>query len=139
MHENRETSEAPAAKPGGRAAGEGESHTARVYVSEESHSGVVPMSHSNKDRRSFAENEEGRPLVKENARQPNTHPTQSGKGDFPIVISVDRMIFKRSCYRDFRVHCRPTDGSPAIRWVLERCRFQSDGKLAVYRLESQRS
>src|SRR6266699_294957 len=78
MHENRETSEAPAAKPGGRAAGEGKSHTARVYVCEESHSGVVPMNHSNKDKRSSAESGEGRPLIKENASQPNTHPTQSG-------------------------------------------------------------
>ena len=51
MHENRETSEAPAAKPDGRAAGEGKSHAARVYVCEESHSGVVPMNHSNKDGR----------------------------------------------------------------------------------------
>ncbi len=76
MHENRETSEAPAAKPGGRAAGEGKSHTARVYVCEESHSGVVPMNHSNKDKRSSAESGEGRPLIKENASQPNTHPTQ---------------------------------------------------------------
>ena len=39
MHENRETSETPAAKPGGRSAGEGKSHTARMYVCEESHSG----------------------------------------------------------------------------------------------------
>jgi RNA-directed DNA polymerase len=80
MRENRETSEAPAVKPGSRSAGEGKSHTARVYVSEESHSGVVPMNHSNKDRRPSAESEEERPLIKENARQPNTYPTQSGKG-----------------------------------------------------------
>ncbi len=49
MHENRETSETPAVKPGSRSAGEGSGHTARVYVSEESHSGIVPMNHSNKD------------------------------------------------------------------------------------------
>jgi RNA-directed DNA polymerase len=79
MHENRETSEAPAAKPDGRAAGEVKSHTARVYACEESHSGVVPMNHSNKDKRSSAESGEGRPLIKENASQPNTHPTQSGE------------------------------------------------------------
>jgi len=79
MHENRETSETPAVKPGSRSAGEGRSHTARAYVSEESHSGIVPMNHSNKDRTPSAESEEGRPLIKENARQPNTYPTQSGK------------------------------------------------------------
>ena len=77
MHENRETSKAPAVKPDGRSAGEGKSRTARMYASEESHSGILPMNRSNKDRKSLAESEEGRPLIKENAHQPNTHPTQS--------------------------------------------------------------
>jgi RNA-directed DNA polymerase len=36
------------------------------------------MNHSNKDRRPLAENEEGRPLIKENTLQPHTYPTQSG-------------------------------------------------------------
>jgi hypothetical protein len=49
MHENRETSEMPATKVSRRTAGEGSGHTARVYVPEESHRGVVPMNHSNKD------------------------------------------------------------------------------------------
>jgi hypothetical protein len=85
MHENRETSEAPAAKPGGRAAGEGKSHTARVHVCEESHSGVVPMNHSNKDKRSSAESEEGRLLIKENTFPSGTFPTQSGCVRVPRV------------------------------------------------------
>jgi RNA-directed DNA polymerase len=38
------------------------------------------MNHSNKDTRSSAESGEGRPLIKENAGQSNTFPTQSGKG-----------------------------------------------------------
>ena len=80
MHENRETSETPAVQPGSRPAGEGKSHTARMYVPEESHSGIVPMNHSNKDGTLPAESGEGRPLIKENAGQPNTYPTQSGKG-----------------------------------------------------------
>jgi RNA-directed DNA polymerase len=80
MHENRETSETSAAQPDGRSAGEGSGRTARVHASEESHSGVVLMNHSNKDTRSSAESGEGRPLIKENACQSNTHPTQSGKG-----------------------------------------------------------
>jgi RNA-directed DNA polymerase len=79
MHENRETSETPAAQPSRRSAGEGQSHKARAYVSEESHNGIVPMNHSNKDENTLAESGEGRPLIKENAGQPNTHPTQSGK------------------------------------------------------------
>src|SRR5713101_8343028 len=76
MHENRETSEAPAAQPGSRSAGEGESRAARAYVSEESHGGIVPMNHSNKDGNSLAESGEGRTPIKENVRQSNTYPTE---------------------------------------------------------------
>jgi retron-type reverse transcriptase len=36
------------------------------------------MNHLNKDGKPLAENEEGRPLIKENTPPPNTHPTQSG-------------------------------------------------------------
>jgi RNA-directed DNA polymerase len=50
-----------------------------MYVPEESHSGILPMNQSNKDGKASAENEEERPLIKENAGQPHTHPTQSGK------------------------------------------------------------
>jgi len=78
MHENRETSETPAVKPGSRSAGEGDSRTARGYVSEESHNGIVPMNYSNNDKTSSTESGEGRPLIKENAGQPSTQPTQSG-------------------------------------------------------------
>lgn len=49
MHENRETSQAPAARVSRRTAGEGLGQTARMYVCEESDSGIVPMNHSNKD------------------------------------------------------------------------------------------
>jgi len=49
MHENRETSGMPAVPVSRRTAGEGSGRTARVHVSEESHSGIVPMNHSNKD------------------------------------------------------------------------------------------
>ena len=38
--------ETPAAKPGSRTAGEGDSRTARMYVPEESHDGIVPMNHA---------------------------------------------------------------------------------------------
>src|SRR6266567_4524594 len=64
---------------GSRSVGEGDSLTARTYVSEESHNGIVPMNYSNNDKTSSAESGEGRPLIKENAGQPNTHPTQSGE------------------------------------------------------------
>ena len=77
MHENRETSEAPAVKYCSRTVGEGHGRTARMHASEESDSGIMPMNHSNKDGKPLAESEEGRPLIKENTRQPNMYPTQS--------------------------------------------------------------
>jgi RNA-directed DNA polymerase len=77
MHENRETSEVPEAILRDRPAGEGSSRTARVHVFEESDSGTVPMNHSNNSGQPPAENEEGRPLIKENAHQLSTHSTQS--------------------------------------------------------------
>src|SRR6204780_551712 len=77
MHENRETSQMPAAKPDIRTAGEGLGRTARTHISEESDSGTVPMNQSNKDEKLLAEIEEGRPLIEENTLQPNTRSTQS--------------------------------------------------------------
>ena len=77
MHENRETSDAPASN-NGRTAGEGSGRTTRVYAPEESDSGIVPMNHSNKIEQSMAESEEGRPLIEENTHQASTRPTQSG-------------------------------------------------------------
>ena len=79
MHENRETSR-HLLPTRCRSAGEGSGQTARADVAEESHSGVVPMNHSNKDTKTSAESEKGRPLIKENACQLHTHATQSGKG-----------------------------------------------------------
>src|SRR5437870_13881854 len=78
MHENRETSKMPAAEVSRRTTGEGSGRTARVHVSEESHSGIVPMNHSNKDGTSLAESEEGRLRIKENTLSSGTYPTQSG-------------------------------------------------------------
>ena len=78
MHENRETSEMPVGNEDRRPAGEGPSHTVRAHVFEGSDSGIVPMNHSNQGGQPLAESEEGRPLIKENIRQPNTYPTQSG-------------------------------------------------------------
>ena len=85
MHENRETSEIPAGKPGSRSAGEGLGHTARVHVCEESHCGIVPMNHSNKDGASSAESEEGRLRLKENTFPFDTYPTQRGTARVPRV------------------------------------------------------
>ena len=62
-----------------RSAGEGSGHTARMDVCEESHCGIVPMNHSNKDGTSSAESEEGRLRIKESVGQSDTCPTQSGE------------------------------------------------------------
>jgi hypothetical protein len=78
MHENREASETPVGHKDSKSAGEGDSHTARMHVAEESDSGIVPMNHSNQSGKPLVESEEGRPLVKENTHQSGTHPTQSG-------------------------------------------------------------
>ena len=56
-----------------------------MYVSEESHRGIVPMNHSNKDGTSSAESEEGRLRIKENTFSSDTHPTQSGTARVPRV------------------------------------------------------
>jgi hypothetical protein len=85
MHENRETSETPAAQSSSRSAGEGDCRTARVYVSEESHRGIVPRNHSNKDRTLSAESEEGRLRIKENTLSFDTYPTQRGTARVPRV------------------------------------------------------
>jgi hypothetical protein len=79
LHENRETSEIPAVPTDGRSAGEGSGRTARMDVCEESHCGIVPMNHSNKDGTPSAESEEGRLRIKENVGQSHTCPTQSGE------------------------------------------------------------
>jgi len=85
MHENRETSETPAVQSGCRSAGEGLGRTARMYVCEESHCGIVPMNHSNKDGLSLAESEEGRLRIKENTLLFDTYPTLSGTARVPQV------------------------------------------------------
>src|SRR6266849_1478387 len=78
MHENRETSGMPGGNEDIRPAGEGDSHTARMHVAEESDSGVVLMKRLNNVVTTAAEGVEGRPLIEENTCQASTHPTQSG-------------------------------------------------------------
>ena len=56
-----------------------------MYVPEESHSGIVPMNHSNKDRTSLAESEEGRLLIEETTFPSDTYPTQRGIARVPRV------------------------------------------------------
>src|ERR1700704_885965 len=76
MHENRETSEMPDVNRDNRPAGEGDSPTTRMHVSEESDRGVVPMNRSNNHGQPWAESGEGRPLIEENTHQPHTSSTQ---------------------------------------------------------------
>ena len=116
MHENRETSEMPAANLSRRTAGEGSGHTARVYVSEESHRGIVPMNHSNKDGTSSAESEEGRLRIKENAGQSNTCPTQSGEACVPQGLSGMRTSGSLGRYSsEIRTGCAKKRPSGSVR------------------------
>jgi len=105
MHENRETSETPAVQPGSRSAGEGPGRTARVYVCEESHRGIVPMNHSNKERTSSAESEEGRLRLKENTFPFDTYPTQTGTARAPQVgeCADKRLVWPLSIYEKNRM------------------------------------
>src|ERR1700704_4834753 len=91
IHENRETSEMPAAQVSRRTVGEGSGHTARMHVPEESDSGILPMNHSNKDGKPLAESEEGRPLIKENTHQASTHSTQSEARVSPGLAGVRKV------------------------------------------------
>jgi hypothetical protein len=56
-----------------------------MHVTEESHCGIVPMNHSNKDGISLAESEEGRLRIKENTLPLDTYPTLSGTARVPRV------------------------------------------------------
>ena len=77
MHESREPREMPATNSvAGRR--EKAQATRPACTFEESHSGIVPMSHSNKDGTWLAESVEGRLLIKENTYPSCTYPTQSG-------------------------------------------------------------
>src|SRR2546429_2088533 len=63
-----------------RTAGEGSGHTARVYVPEESHRGIVPMNHSNKDGTSLAERVGGTLVTTANTSTSGTYPPPSRTG-----------------------------------------------------------
>jgi hypothetical protein len=56
-----------------------------MHVYEESHCGIVPVNHSNKDGTSSAESEEGRLRIKENTVPSDTYPTPSGTARVPRV------------------------------------------------------
>lgn len=49
-----------------------------MYVLQESDRTILPMKLPNKEAKASAEAAEGRVRTKENAAEPNTHPTQSG-------------------------------------------------------------
>ena len=105
MHENRETSGMPTGNEHSRPAGEGDSHEARMYVPEESDSGIVLMNHLNKDGKPLAENEEGRPLIKENTHQLRTRPTQSGARVSQRLASVRQAEDRLAPLSEIRAVC----------------------------------
>ena len=105
MHENRETSGMPTGNEHRRPAGEGDSHTTRVYVFEESDSGIVPMNRPNNGGQWLAEGEEGRPLIKENTHQSCTHPTQSGARVSQRLASVRQAEYRLAPISEIRAVC----------------------------------
>ena len=101
----------PAAKSSHRTAGEGSGRTARMHIPEESDSGVVPMSHSNNDGQLSAESGEGRLLIKENARQPDTLSTQSEIRVSPGWVGVRQAARENSPAHRF---CRRSSAIRAV-------------------------
>ena len=95
----------PAVRVSCRTAGEGLGRTARVFVSEESHRGIVPMNHSNNDRTPSAESEEGRLRLKENTFPFDTYPTQTGTARAPQVgeCADKRLVWPLSIYEKNRM------------------------------------
>jgi hypothetical protein len=105
----------PAMKVSRRTAAEGSGHTARVYVTEESHSGVVPMNRSNKDGKPSAESEEGRLLIKENTLPSSTYPTQSGSARVPRVEDVRTSGMLGRSSSEIRTGCANERPSGSVR------------------------
>ena len=92
MHENRETSRAPARAD--RSA-KVQSHNADMHVMEESDCPVVPMKQPNKEGKPSAEAVEGRARPKENDVQLHMHPTQSGERVSQGLSGVRRVARER--------------------------------------------
>jgi RNA-directed DNA polymerase len=79
MHENRETSGISWSNQGRDRSAKAESHTAGMYVPEESDCAVLPVKRLNNGEQSPAEVAEGRVQTKENIARSHTSPTQSGE------------------------------------------------------------
>jgi hypothetical protein len=126
MHENRETSETPAGQASRRSAGEGSGHTARVYVTEESHCGIVPMNHSNKDEGSSAESGEGRLRIKENTFPFDTYPTQRGTARVPRWASVRTSCSLGRYSSEIRTGCANERPSGSVRGAVSNDRPYRD-------------
>src|SRR5215469_11986483 len=67
-------------------------------VCEESHRGIVPMKHSNKDGTLSAESAEGRLRLKENTFPLDTYPTQRGTARVPRVGECADMLCLAAMY-----------------------------------------
>ena len=93
MHENRETSSAPAEQAGRSA--KAPSRNADAYALEESDCRIVPMKQPNKEGIPSTEAAEGRRQPKENAGQPNTSPTQGGARVSQGLSGVRRVARER--------------------------------------------
>jgi hypothetical protein len=93
MHENRETSKAPASLAGRSA--KAQSHNADMHVMEESDCRVVPVKQPNKEGKPSAEVVEGRRQPEENDAQSSTQPTQRGERVSQGLSGVRRVARER--------------------------------------------
>jgi RNA-directed DNA polymerase len=88
MHENRETSSAPADKAG--RSGKARSHNPGMHAEEESDRAVLPLKQPNKAAEAAAEVAEGRARTKENDAESQESPTRSGERSSQGLSGVRR-------------------------------------------------
>jgi hypothetical protein len=86
-----------------------------MHVTEESHCGIVPMNHSNKDGISLAESEEGRLRIEENTFPSCTYPTQSGSARVPWVGECAEECYARPLLSEIRTGCANERPSGSVR------------------------
>lgn len=86
-----------------------------MHVPEDSHRSMIPMNHSNKDRKPLAENEEGRLLIEENTFPFDTYPTQSRTARVPRVGKcADKAVRLAAIDPKIRTGCANERGIAAV-------------------------
>ena len=96
-----------------------------MYVSEQSHRGIVPMNQSHKAGAWSAEMEEGRLRLKENTFPFDTYPTQRGTARVPRWASVRTIGKFGRPFSERRTGCANERPSGSVRGALgDRCPYR---------------